>query len=139
MIDVELKKMTRNLFSEEFKSLEDKLPQKDFSKKIKLIKKEVFEVKKRFEKKISSNSSEIYEIILKNNFSINDFSYGKSGVMGFIKNSTEGISYLYLLLGNISNFTNFYGTLLINYYIVDCCSKISDCTNQEWKTITLIR
>ena len=41
------------------------------------------------------------------------------------KNSTEGISYLYLLLGNISNFTNFYGTLLINYYIVDCCSKIS--------------
>ena len=91
MIDVELKKMTRNLFSEEFKSLEDKLPQKDFSKKIKLIKKEVFEVKKRFEKKISSNSSEIYEIILKNNFSINDFSYGKSGVMGFIKNSTEGI------------------------------------------------
>ena len=91
MIDAELKKMTRNLFSEDFKSLEDKLPQKDFSKKIKLIKKEVFEVKKRFEKKILSNSSEIYEIILKNNFSINDFSYGKSGVMGFIKNSTEGI------------------------------------------------
>jgi uncharacterized protein with PQ loop repeat len=41
------------------------------------------------------------------------------------KQSTEGISYLYLLLGNISNFTNFFGTLLLNYYIIDCCSKIT--------------
>ena len=43
-----------------------------------------------------------------------------------IKNkSTKGISYNYLLLGNISNFTNFFGSLLLNYQIIDCCSKTS--------------
>ena len=36
--------------------------------------------------------------------------------------STNGISYNYLLLGNISNFTNFFGSLLLNYQIIDCCS-----------------
>ena len=39
--------------------------------------------------------------------------------------TTVGISYLYLLLGNISNFTNFFGSLLLNYGLVDCCTKIS--------------
>jgi ATP-dependent exoDNAse (exonuclease V) beta subunit len=90
MIDLELKKMTKNLFNEDFKSLENKLPRKDFSKKINLIKSYVYSVKNKFEKKISLKSSELYDIILKNNFSINDFSYGKSGVIGFIKNSSEG-------------------------------------------------
>ena len=90
MIDLELKRMTKNLFNEDFKSLEDKLPRKNFSKEIKLLKSEVFDVKKKFEKKVSSKSSVIYEIILKNNFSLNDFSYGKNGICGFIKNSAEG-------------------------------------------------
>ena len=31
MIDLELKRMTKNLFNEDFKSLEDKLPRKNFS------------------------------------------------------------------------------------------------------------
>ena len=39
--------------------------------------------------------------------------------------STEGISYFFLLLGNISNFTNFFGSLLLNYQIIDCCSYVS--------------
>ena len=43
-----------------------------------------------------------------------------------VKNkSTEGISYFFLLLGNLSNFTNFFGSLLLNYQIIDCCSYIS--------------
>ena len=63
MIDLELKRMTKNLFNEDFKSLEDKLPRKNFSKEIKLLKSEVFDVKKKFEKKVSSKSSVIYEII----------------------------------------------------------------------------
>lgn len=90
MIDLELKKMIKNLFNEDFKSLEDKLPRKDFSKKIKLIKNQVYDVKNKFEKKVSLKSSEVYDIILKKNFSINDFSYGNSGVIGFIKNTSEG-------------------------------------------------
>ena len=90
MIDLELKKMTKNLFNEDFKSLEDKLPRKNFSKEIKLLKREVFDVKKKFEKIVSSKSTEMYDIILKNNFSLNDFSYGKNGVCGFIKNSADG-------------------------------------------------
>lgn len=46
-------------------------------------------------------------------------------------NSTEGISYFFLLLGNLSNFTNFFGSLLLNYQIIDCCSyvSVSKCTN----------
>jgi len=45
--------------------------------------------------------------------------------------STEGISNHYIFLGNVSNFTNFYGTLLLNYTIVDCCNYVSagDCAN----------
>jgi hypothetical protein len=39
MIDLELKKMTKNLFYGDFKSLENKLPRKDFSKTIKPSKK----------------------------------------------------------------------------------------------------
>ena len=45
--------------------------------------------------------------------------------------STKGISYLYLLLGNISNFTNFFGSLLLNYKLIDCCTHVnaSHCLN----------
>lgn len=43
-----------------------------------------------------------------------------------IKNKTsEGISNYYILLYNITNFTNFYGTLLINFNIVNCCLDVS--------------
>ncbi|MEL0009235.1 MAG: UvrD-helicase domain-containing protein [Flammeovirgaceae bacterium] len=90
IIDIELKKMLKNLFNEDFKSLENKMPRKDFSKKIKLIKNQVYDIKNKFEKKISLKSSELFNEILKNNYSINDFSYGNSGVIGFIKNSSEG-------------------------------------------------
>ena len=34
MIDLELKRMTKNLFNEDFKSLEDKLPRKIFQRKL---------------------------------------------------------------------------------------------------------
>ena len=39
--------------------------------------------------------------------------------------SSEDISNYYILLYNITNFTNFYGTLLINFRLVNCCLHIS--------------
>lgn len=45
--------------------------------------------------------------------------------------SSEGISNYYIFLYNITNFTNFYGTLLINFNLVNCCTHISanNCMN----------
>ena len=40
--------------------------------------------------------------------------------------SSKGISSNYILLYNITNFTNFYGTLLINFYLVNCCISVSN-------------
>ena len=39
--------------------------------------------------------------------------------------SSDGISNYFILLYNITNFTNFYGTLLINFRLVNCCLHIS--------------
>ena len=49
----------------------------------------------------------------------------------FNKKSNIGISNYYIFLYNIANFTNFYGTLLINFKLVNCCLHLSssDCMN----------
>ena len=41
------------------------------------------------------------------------------------KKSSKGISNIYIFLYNVTNFTNFFGTLLINFNLVNCCTHVS--------------
>jgi len=91
MIDSELKRMTRNLFSEDFKALSDKMPNGGHTEKIKELRKKVYSVKKDFEKEVITESSTLADIINKNGFSTEDFSYKDRGVAGFIRKTSEGL------------------------------------------------
>ena len=63
MIDSELKRMTRNLFSEDFKALADKMPIGGHTEKIKELRKKVYSVKKDFEKEVVAESSALLDTI----------------------------------------------------------------------------
>ena len=61
LINNELVKMVKNIFSEEFKSLSNGFPSNDISKSVNELKKEIYLVKKNFENKVKSQSAKILE------------------------------------------------------------------------------
>ena len=91
MINQELKKMTKNLFSEDFKSLIDDIPENGYIDIIKNLKDEVQQIINSFENKVISLANEMYKIILENGYDIDDFNYKKSGVAGYIKKIAGGM------------------------------------------------
>ena len=94
MIDGELKKITKSLFTEEYKSLTKSSEKINYIDEIAQLRKKIIDTKKRFEKEVIEISSELVRIINENSYDEKDFSYGVSGVFGFLyKNSKGEIKY----------------------------------------------
>ena len=94
MIDGELKKITKSLFTEEYKSLTKSSEKINYIDEIAQLRKKIIDTKKRFEKEVIEISSELVRIINENRYDEKDFSYGVSGVFGFLyKNSKGEIKY----------------------------------------------
>ena len=94
MIDGELKKITKSLFTEEYKSITKSSEKTNYIDEIALLRKKIIDTKKRFEKEVIEISSELVRIINENRYDEKDFSYGVSGVFGFLyKNSKGEIKY----------------------------------------------
>lgn len=91
LINNELVKMVKNLFSEEFKSLSNDFPSTDISKWVDELKKEIYLVKKNFEKKIKSQSLKILELLKKDGYDVNDFKFKEKGVFGYLNNLSIGL------------------------------------------------
>ncbi len=90
LIKEELKKMSKNLFSEDYKSLESKIPLDNHLNIIKDLRDETSYIINSFEKKILKDSESIYNLIINNNFSVSDFKYGNNGIAGFLKSNSSG-------------------------------------------------
>ena len=90
LINNELIKMVKNLFSEEFKSLSNQFPREDVSSKINELKKEIYFIKKNFESKIIKQSKTLLKSIHNNGYDFDDFKYKEKGVYGYINNLSAG-------------------------------------------------
>ena len=94
MINNELKNITKILFSEDYKSIPKMSSSGNYIDKIDLLRKKINSNKKRFEEEVIRLSSELISLIKKNNLDEKDFSFGHSGIFGFIlKNSKGEIKY----------------------------------------------
>ncbi len=94
LIDGELKNITKNLFTEQYKSLPKSTGETTYRDKIAKLRKFIITTKKNFEKDAITISSELIRLINENSYDEKDFSYGLSGVFGFIyKNSKGEIKY----------------------------------------------
>lgn len=91
LINNELVKMVKTLFSEEFKSVSNEFSIKDISKSVKELKKEIYLVKKNFEKKIKSQSIKILDSLKKEGYDVNDFKFKEKGIFGYLNNLSIGL------------------------------------------------
>ena len=91
MINQELKKMIKNLFSEDLKSLIDDIPDEGYIEIIKKLKEEVQKIIKTFENKVISLANEMYNIMIDNGYDVEDFNFKKSGIAGYIKKTANGM------------------------------------------------
>jgi len=94
MINNELKNITKILFTEDYKSIPKMSSSGNYIDQIDLLRKKINSNKKRFEEEVIRLSSELISLIKKNNLDEKDFSFGHSGIFGFIlKNSKGEIKY----------------------------------------------
>ena len=94
MIDGELKNITKNLFTEQYKSLPKSVEETSYKDQIAKLRKTIIATKKRFEKEAINISCDLIRVINENSYDEKDFNYGLSGVFGFIyKNSKGEIKY----------------------------------------------
>ena len=94
MINNELKNITKILFTEDYKSIPKMSSSGNYIDQIDLLRKKINSNKKRFEEEVIRLSSELISLIKKNNLNEKDFSFGHSGIFGFIlKNSKGEIKY----------------------------------------------
>lgn len=91
LINNELIKMVKTLFSEEFKSLSNEFPSKDISNSVNELKKEIYLVKKNFENKIKSQSIKMLESLKNEGYDVNDFKFKEKGVFGYLNNLSVGL------------------------------------------------
>tara|TARA_B100001750_G_scaffold206149_1_gene183636 strand:- start:15957 stop:19235 length:3279 start_codon:yes stop_codon:yes gene_type:complete len=87
----EIKNIAKNLFSEEYKALAPKLKNANYVKDVKGLKAHIYQTRKEFKLEVVLKAKKIYDSILLNNFSVEDFSYKSSGVAGFIFKSSSGV------------------------------------------------
>jgi len=87
----EIKNIAKNLFSEEYKALVPKLKNANYVKDVKGLKAYIYQTRKDFKKEVGLKAKKIYDSILSNNFSVEDFSYKSSGIAGFILKSSNGV------------------------------------------------
>ena len=94
MINNELKNITKILFTEDYKSIPKMSSSGNYIDQIDLLRKKINSNKKRFEGEVIRLSSELISLIKKNDLDEKDFSFGHSGIFGFIlKNSKGEIKY----------------------------------------------
>ena len=91
LIVQELKNMTKNLFSEGYKKVSGDLQNIDYKDHVNNLKRYILKIKKEFKTTLSSKSRILYKDIISSGYDIEDFKYKKSGVAGFIYNSSKGI------------------------------------------------
>ena len=86
--------ITKILFTEDYKSIPKMSSSGNYIDQIDLLRKKINSNKKRFEEEVIRLSSELISLIKKNNLDEKDFSFGHSGIFGFIlKNSKGEIKY----------------------------------------------
>ena len=94
MINNELKNITKILFTEDYKSIPKMSSSGNYIDQIDLLRKKINSKKRRFEEEVVRLSSKLISLIKKNNLDEKDFSFGHSGIFGFIlKNSKGEIKY----------------------------------------------
>ena len=94
MINNELKNITKILFTEDYKSIPKMSSSGNYIDQIDLLRKKINSNKRRFEEEVIRLSSELISLIKKNDLDEKDFSFGHSGIFGFIlKNSKGEIKY----------------------------------------------
>ncbi|RPG64163.1 MAG: hypothetical protein CBE50_002925 [Flammeovirgaceae bacterium TMED290] len=90
MINNELKNITKILFTEDYKSIAKVSSSGTYIDQIDLLRKKINSNKKRFEEEVIHLSSELMFIMKKNDLGENDFSFGYSGIFGFIQKNSKG-------------------------------------------------
>ena len=91
MIVQELKNMTKNLFEEDYKKVSRDLVNRDYKDHVKKLRSHIYKTRKKFQKDVSNRSELLYNDIISSGFVIEDFKFKKTGVAGFIYNSSRGI------------------------------------------------